>query len=121
MTNKSPTYSQGYYDEVYYYKVFRITVQRVGIYTFLGYSDTRLRDDLYENSFSPMLPYQNFISTGYYSDDQAEFITKVELTPNKDYYWVVTTDYEKVIADFNLTAVGPSLVTVAAVPGIFIF
>lgn len=121
MTTNSSFYSQGSSDAVYYYKVFRITVRQFGIYTFLGYSDIYLNQYLYDSYCTPILLYENRVSTVYGSDSQAKFVTKAKLMPNKDYYLVVTTSYEKQITDFNLTAVGPSPVSVAAVPGIFIF
>lgn len=121
MTTNSSFYSQGSSDAVYYYKVFRITVRQFGIYTFLGYSDIYLNHYLYDTYCTPILFYENRVSTVYASDSQAKFITKAKLTPNTEYYLVVTTSYPKEISDFNMTAVGPQEANISAVSGIFIF
>ena len=122
LTEQSLKYSREMsIDHVYYYKVFRISVQKLGIYSVLGYSNIGLAGYIYETSFSPMFFYQNMISTTSGSDGQASFISRSKLSADKDYYLVVTTNYEETTGAFNLTITGPQTINIAAISGIHIY
>ena len=109
LTGNSSIYSRiEFAPPTYYFETIRVTVSRLGTYTFTSNSSFDCYGYLYNGSFNASYPFIQKVMEDDNGNGNGQFLMTTQLQTNVTYNLVITASLPYVIGWFLIIASGPS-------------
>ena len=108
LTTTSPKFARtGSGSALFYYEAIQVTISVTGNYTFRSNSNTDMYGYFYFNSFNPLNPLLNLLTSNDDSGGNFQFLLTTYLQTGTIYILVATTYSPSVTTSFSITRSGP--------------